>query len=239
MKALLKTLILLNLALFQGMATADEALIQQALTKIMPGAKADSVTPAIIPGLYEVMIGPNIFYISKDGKYLVQGKIIDVEARKDLTDAKMARARITALDKIGTNHMIIFKPEESKHTVSIFTDIDCGYCRKLHAEMDQYLAEGITVQYLFFPRAGKGSDSYKKAVSVWCADNRNDAMTRAKKGESIAEKECDNPVDEHMQLGIDFNTRGTPMMITEKGNVLPGYVPAKQLAKALEVERYN
>ena len=132
--------------------------------------------------------------------------------------------------------MIIFKPETSKHFVSVFTDIDCGYCRKLHSEIDQYLAQGITVRYLFFPRAGKGSDSYAKAISVWCADDRQKALTDAKKGDSLAKKTCDNPVDQHMELGEAFGMSGTPMIVTEKGNVLPGYVPAAQLAKILSSE---
>ena len=120
--------------------------------------------------------------------------------------------------------------------VSVFTDIDCGYCRKLHSEMDQYLAQGITVRYLFFPRAGKGSDSYKKAISVWCATDRNKALTAAKKNEGLEAKSCDNPIDEHMQLGEDFGMSGTPMIVTGKGNVLPGYVPASQLVGILSKE---
>ena len=231
MKSLLKILFLMGLMFCQIAVKADETAIRQSLKKIMPKSEPDSISPAIIPGLYEVMMGLNIFYISADGKYLVQGKIIDVEARKDLTDEKMAVARIAALDKLGQKQMIIFKPEVSKHKVSIFTDIDCGYCRKLHGEMDQYLAEGISIQYLFFPRAGKGSDSYNKAVSVWCAEDRNVALTQAKNAQQIETKDCVNPVDEHMQLGVEFGVRGTPMMVTEKGTVLPGYVPAKQLIK--------
>ncbi len=133
--------------------------------------------------------------------------------------------------------MVVFKPKIKKYTVSIFTDIDCGYCRKLHSEIDQYLAEGITIQYLFFPRAGKGSESYDKAVSVWCADDRNAALTAAKKDQKIAPKTCANPVDEHMQLGEDFGVKGTPMIVTDKGNIYPGYLPAKQLVEALESEK--
>jgi thiol:disulfide interchange protein DsbC len=120
--------------------------------------------------------------------------------------------------------------------VSIFTDIDCGYCRKLHSEIDQYMAQGITIRYMFFPRAGKGSDSYKKAVSVWCAADKNKALTAAKKGENLDAKTCENPVDEHMALGEAFGMNGTPMIVTQKGNILPGYVPAPQLAKVLANE---
>ena len=133
--------------------------------------------------------------------------------------------------------MIIFQPEHSQYKVFVFTDIDCGYCRKLHSEIDQYMAEGITIQYLFFPRAGKGSESYKKAVSVWCSDDRNAALTAAKKGNKPEEKTCPNPVDAHMKLGTEFEARGTPMIVTEKGTIYPGYLPAKQLAEVLKEEQ--
>ena len=215
---------------------ANEDTVRSALNKSMPTLKIDSVKPSPAKGLYEVVAGANILYVSEDGKYLLQGHLIDLEAKKDLTEVKLADTRKLAIEELGEEQMIIFKPEKSKYKVSVFTDIDCGYCRKLHSEMDQYMAEGISIQYLFYPRAGKGSDSYNKAVSVWCADDRNAALTAAKKGESTETKTCDNPVDEHMQLGVEFETRGTPMIVTEKGNIFPGYVPAKQLAKALASE---
>jgi len=217
-------------------ANADEATIKQSMVKSMPSVKIDSIKPSVVKGLYEVIVGANIFYISEDGKYLLQGRLVDIAARKDLTEEKLSGTRKKAIEKIGQDNMIVFKPKIKKYTVSIFTDIDCGYCRKLHSEIDQYLAEGITIQYLFFPRAGKDSDSYKKAVSVWCADDRNAALTAAKKDQKIPEKTCDNPVDEHMQLGADFDVKGTPMIVTEKGNIYPGYLPAKQLLEALESE---
>lgn len=217
-------------------AQAGENEIRKALSLASPSSTIDSVKPTDIAGLYEVMVGSDILYLSEDGKYLLQGHLIDLTARKDLTEAKLAHLRTAAIDKIGEDQTIIFKPEDSRYKVSVFTDIDCGYCRKLHSEMDKYLAEGITVQYLFYPRAGKGSESYKKAVSVWCAEDRNAALTSAKQGKTPEAKECDNPVDKHMALGAEFGARGTPMIVTEKGNILPGYVPAKQLAKALAEE---
>ncbi|MDD1612813.1 MAG: DsbC family protein, partial [Methylococcaceae bacterium] len=159
-------------ALFSGTLRADESAVKEALGKAMPSVKIDSVKPSEIKGVFEVMIGANVFYVSEDGKYLLQGHLVDLASRTDLTEEKLSGARKTAIDKVGEENMIIFKPKIGKYKVTVFTDIDCGYCRKLHSEIDQYLAEGITVRYMFYPRAGKGSDSYKKAVSVWCADDR-------------------------------------------------------------------
>jgi thiol:disulfide interchange protein DsbC len=237
----MKKVIMSVTALLFGMtlpvAHADENAIRQALTKSMPSIKVGAIKPSEINGLYEVTVGGNIFYASDDGKYLIQGHLVDIAARTDLTEEKLGGARKQALEKLGLDKMIVFKPKESKYTVSIFTDIDCGYCRKLHSEIDQYMAQGITIQYLFFPRAGKGSDSYNKAISVWCADDRKAALTAAKKGDTPPAKTCANPVDEHMQLAEDFEVKGTPMIVTEKGNIFPGYLPAKQLAEALADEK--
>ena len=235
----MKTMIIiaaLSSVVLASVAQADEASIRKALGLSMPTLKLDSIKPAEVKGLYEVTVGANILYVSEDGKYLLQGHLIDIAARKDLTEGKLANIRKLAIDQVGEDQSIIFKPEDSKYKVAVFTDIDCGYCRKLHSEMDQYLAEGITIQYLFYPRAGKGSDSYNKAVSVWCADDKNAALTAAKQGKTPDAKTCDNPVDEHMRLGAEFDARGTPMIVTEKGNIFPGYIPAKQLAKALAAE---
>jgi thiol:disulfide interchange protein DsbC len=236
MKKIIQTLVVASFACHSGILMADEAAIKKAIATFMPTEQVDAVKPSEIKGLYEVNAGSNIFYASEDGKYLLQGQLFDVDAKKNITESKLGAVRKAALDKIGEQDMIVFKAPNSKYTVSVFTDIDCGYCRKLHSEIDQYLAQGITVRYLFFPRAGKGSESYNKAVAVWCAADKNKALTAAKKGEAFDTKSCDNPVDKHMQLGEDFGMTGTPMIVTAKGNILPGYVPAAQLAKVLASE---
>jgi thiol:disulfide interchange protein DsbC len=237
MQKVIKVLIVSLFGLVLSDVNADEAAIRQAMTKSMPSVKVDSVKPAVVKGLFEVVVGANIYYVSEDGKYLLQGRLVDVAARKDLTEEKLNVTRKLAIEKMGQANMIVFKPKITKYTVTIFTDIDCGYCRKLHSEIDQYLAQGITIQYLFFPRAGKGSDSYNKAVSVWCAEDRNAALTAAKKDQKLPEKTCTNPIDRHMQLAAEFDVKGTPMIISENGNVYPGYLPAKQLVEALENEK--
>lgn len=236
MKKLTQMFLVFAATLMASSSFADEAAARKTISEFLPGANIDSIKPTEIKGLYEIVAGGTIFYISEDGRYLLQGQMFDAVDKKNITETKLSDVRKVALNAIGEQNMIIFKPAIGKYSVSIFTDIDCGYCRKLHSEIDQYLAQGITVRYLFFPRAGKGSDSYKKAISVWCADDKQKALTAAKKGEPLGSKSCDNPVDQHMQLGETFGMSGTPMIITEKGNVLPGYVPAAQLAKILAKE---
>ena len=227
----------LGLVGVSGAAQADAKSVEDALKQALPHIKPDSVQPSPVPGLYEVMVGPKLFYVSEDGRYLMQGSMIDLKDRKDLTEARVSQARLTALDKEGLANMLVFKPKQTKYVTYVFTDIDCGYCRKLHSEIDQYMNEGIEIRYLFFPRSGPNTESYFKAVSVWCAKDRNAAFTKAKKGETPERKECDNPVDEHMALASAFGANGTPMIVTEKGDILPGYVPAPQLVKMLEQEK--
>jgi thiol:disulfide interchange protein DsbC len=237
MKTLLKFAALSLTALTLAVAHADEEAIKQSIGASMPEVKIDSIKSSEVKGIYEVTVGSTILYATDDGKYLFQGRLIDVASRTDLTERKLANTRLAALDKLGEDKMVIFKAKIPKYTVTIFTDIDCGYCRKLHSEIDQYLAQGITIRYVFFPRAGKGSESYSKAISVWCAKDRNAALTAAKKDQHLEPKTCPNPVDEHMKLASDFDVKGTPMIVTEKGNVYPGYLPAKELVEALETEK--
>ncbi len=218
-------------------ANADDKIIREQLSKSMPNVVIDAVKPSIIKGIYEVNIGSDLVYVTDDGKYLFQGRLIDIQTRTDLTEEKLSGVRKVALEKLGENKMIIFKPKIHSHTVYVFTDIDCGYCRKLHSELDTYLAEGIQINYLFYPRAGKGSDSYNKAVAVWCAKDRNAALTAAKKDQKIDMKTCENPVDEHMTLAGEFDVKGTPMIVTEKGTIFPGYLPAKDLLERLKSEK--
>lgn len=225
------------LALGAGqMALADApAAIRDALKQVLPDAKIDSIGPSPIKGLYEVMVGAHMMYVTGDGRYFVDGRIVDLAKREDVTEPKLAAARLRAVERIGEENMVIFAPAgEIKHTVTVFTDIECGYCRKLHQQIAEYGKEGIRIRYLFYPRAGKGSPAYDEAVSVWCADDRQDAMTQAKAGQRIPSKQCPNPVDQHLALGQDLAIRGTPALLLETGDMVPGYVEPRQLAAMLD-----
>ena len=212
----------------------DNASIRKAVALLMPGIEPDSIVKTPVEGLYEVAVGPRVFYISADGRYLVRGHIFDVETRRNLTEEKTTKAKQKAIADIGEQKMVVFSPEKYDHTVTVFTDIDCGYCRKLHNEMDGYHDNGIRVRYMFFPRAGVGSDSYQKAVSVWCADDRNEAMTQAKQGRPLPEKQCENPVREELLLGRLLGVNGTPAIFLESGEMIPGYVPPDKLKAILK-----
>lgn len=229
-------LLLLTITGFNAAAAEPDshAAIKQSLAKVLPGVTPDQINASPMQGVSEVLVGPRLFYISDDGKYLLQGSLIELETRKDISEERRKGIRLEAINKVGSDNMIVFPAEKERHTITVFTDIDCGYCRKLHNEIDQFNAEGITVRYLMFPRSGVNTPSYDKAVSVWCADDRRAALTRAKAGDDIDARKCDNPVKDQYELGGLLGVTGTPALILDNGELLPGYVPAKRLAQALD-----
>lgn len=215
-------------------ALADEATVRAALDSLVPGVKADSIAPAPMPGYSEVVLSGQIIYVSNDGKYMLQGTVYDIGERSDLTESSRAKARKTLLSGINGDQTIVFAPENPDYTVTVFTDIDCGYCRRLHTQMADYNKLGIAVQYLFFPRSGIGSESYDKAVTVWCDADQRQALTRAKAGEELPKVECENPVDEDYELGRQVGLSGTPAIYTSEGVQIGGYLAPDQMRQRLD-----
>ena len=224
------------LLICSGVASAQEvpAKVSAAIGVFLGGLSADSIAPAGVPGLYEVVVGPHVIYVSEDGKHMFRGDMIDLETRENITEKRRRGPRIDAVNRIDEKDMIIFGPADAKHTVTVFTDIDCGYCRKLHSQMADYNAAGVRVRYLAFPRAGVPSDVYDRMVSVWCADDRQRAMSAAKAGGQVDEKTCANAVESEYQLGRVLGISGTPTIILEDGTLVPGYVPPAELVREIE-----
>ena len=231
---------LLLLATVQAaLGDADTGSIKQKIAERLPGVTVDHIVPSPVKGIYEVGIdGSDVVYISADGRYFFSGPLVDMITRENLTERVRAEQRVKILKEVPEKSMIIFEPNaEVKHTLTIFTDIDCPFCRKLHREMPLLNRMGIRVRYMFFPRAGIGSDSYEKAVSVWCADNQQAEMTLAKSGKVPELRDCDNPVRQQMALARRLGLRGTPYLITETGRTISGYVPAPELFESLEADK--
>lgn len=207
------------------------------ISKRLPGSKPEDFRPSPMPGIYEYARGADILYVSADGKFAISGDLFDVASEDNLSDKRRRELRMALVGKVPESQMVIFGPRTAKHTVTVFTDVDCQYCRKLHSEIARYNQLGIRVRYLFYPREGPDSESWDKAVAVWCSPNRNDAMTRAKKGENISAPKCaSNPVAKDYELGQEVGLRGTPAIVTEDGDLLPGYVPPDMLLKRLETK---
>ncbi|MGD8926822.1 MAG: DsbC family protein [Thioalkalispiraceae bacterium] len=197
-------------------------------------AEATSIKQTPVKGLYEVTVPPRVFYISANGQYVLTGDMIDLKNSANLSQDVRDEARIASIENLGEKNMIVFAPKKVKHTVTVFTDIDCGYCRKLHSEIGKYNALGIEVRYLAYPRAGIGSPSYQKAVNVWCSADKKKALTDAKQGKNLPVKNCENPVAKEYELGQALGVNGTPAIVLENGQIYPGYAPADRLFKVLE-----
>ena len=221
------------------MADDDYSAVEGRIRALAPNASSIAISETPIEGVLMVQVSGDIVYATADGKYLIQGRVIDMETREDLTEGAKSEIRQEIMADMDKSTQIVFAPEEPAYELTVFTDIDCGYCRKLHNEMPQFLDAGIRVRYMFYPRAGVGSDSYKKAVSVWCADDRQGALTAAKNNRPVENKTCDNPIEEHMALVEKLGARGTPFIVLEDGQVQPGYVPAATMAKLLDGASMN
>ena len=218
-------------------ATADAATlerIQAALQTLAPGMKVDGIAPSPIQGFMEVAVGARVLYVSIDGKQLLQGSLIDIASRESLTQASEARLRRGMLASVGEDTGILFAADKPKYEVTVFTDIDCGYCRRMHSEIAEYNRLGISVNYLFYPRAGIGSESYQKAVNVWCAPDRRKALTEAKAGKELPQGDCTSPVTKDFDLGRRIGLDGTPAIYDASGTQLGGYVPPAEMLARLD-----
>ena len=227
-----------------GAAPADPAAApvdqaadpRAALLKLLPaGAKLEDLRPSPIPGIFEFTQGAEVSYMTADGKYFLDGNLYDMATRENLTEVLRARARLAMISAVPESQMVIFGPKNPLYTVTVFTDVDCPYCRKLHSQIAEYNRLGVRVRYLLYPRTGPNTPSWTKAEQVWCSPDRNEALTRAKLGEELKTKVCtDNPVAHSFALGKDFALEGTPAIVMASGELLPGYLPPDALVQHLK-----
>lgn len=234
------TIAALLASLLMTTAFADEAeekdfnAVEKKVRTLVPNAKTIAISETPIESILQVQINNDIIYVSADGEYLLQGQIMEIDTRTNITDQAKSGIRLGLLADLNRDQQISFSPEQPKYDLLVFTDIDCGYCRKLHNQMTEYNEEGIAIHYMAFPRAGIGSASYDKFVSVWCADDQQAALTLAKNGGDPDPQECSNPIAEQYDLGRDVGVTGTPALITTDGTLIPGYMPPAKLRERLE-----
>ncbi len=210
-------------------ADADLTRVKAVLAKSFPDAANGTLRSSPVTGLYELVMEGQIYYVSADGKHLFLGDVVEVRTRANLTEG--AREKISAglLNEIGEQDMIVLAPKETKHTITVFTDVDCPYCSRLHQDVPELNRQGVKVRYLLYPRAGERSETYRRSVAVWCAADRIKAIGVAKSGGRLDMKTCANPVERHHRLGERLGISGTPTIYLENGRKIPGYVPPAQL----------
>jgi len=226
-----------------GPATADTKAAQ---TRADPRAaiakkldvRIEDVRPSPIAGLYEVVSGNDVLYVSPDGRFVVQGDMYDVDRGENVTEQRLTSLRTGALAElkaVGDDQAITFGPKDARYTVTVFTDVDCAYCRKLHSQIADYNKLGIRVRYLFYPRSGPNTSSWAKAEAVWCAPNRQEALTRAKAGEAVAAAtKCPTPIAKTYRLAHELMLRGTPGIFTENNEYISGYLDPQALLDRLK-----
>ena len=207
--------------------------IKRALANVFPDMEVTRIRESRIPGLYEVMLGH--FHIRKyvGQQYLLKGDLFDLAQRENLSEKERETARVEILSSVPESEYIEFAPEKTEHSIYVFTDITCGYCRLLHNDVPELNNNGVAVRYLAFPRAGAGSPAFRNMESVWCADDPNQALTAAKLGERVKPTKCKNPVGKQFALGQAMGVRGTPAIYLENGRELRGYAPPRELLKMI------
>lgn len=216
-------------------AGAVPAEVRNRVVAKLPGATPSDVNASPIPGLYEVTMGGLIVYVSDDGKYLLSGNVYDLDTQMNLTASRRNAARAKALAAVSESQMIVFGPSNAKMTVTVFTDIDCGFCRKFHQQIADVNKAGVRVRYMMFPRTGPGTESWAKAEQVWCSADRREALTRAKKGEPIKAKACgDGAIKTQYDLGADLGVEGTPAVFTQNGDYIGGFMTPDELVHSIQ-----
>ena len=235
----LALLLALPLALTSAFAAPgdDAAELERVRAKVsetFKEIKPQHIESSPVPGWYTIRKGAIIAYISADGRYLLQGDLIDLDQEVNLSEQVRNESRLEMLAALSEKDMIVFSPENPKFSVTVFTDIDCTYCRRFHSQIDEYLAQGIEVRYMLYPRNGPSSESWVKAEEVWCADDRNEALTLAKLDSKFETHTCDTSmVGKHYGIGQDVGLRGTPAIVLEDGTLVSGYLPPLELTEAL------
>ncbi len=217
------------------------AVVHQALAQLQAPGPVSNIQKSPLPGFYQALTGGRLIYVSDDGRYVLDGRVLDAQKQVDLTHRRMASIRRHIVADIPAADTLVFAPKHPKYTVTVFTDVDCPYCRAFHKNIKQINADGVAVNYVFWPRtgidaypSGKPTDSYLKAVSVWCAAHRKSSFDAAMDGKTVPSRKCSNPVKHTFMLGNRIGVDGTPTIVGPTGAVLGGYLTPEQLLHALQ-----
>ena len=205
--------------------------LRKMISLTFPGVEITAFKESSVPSFVEFNLGAQVLYVSKDGRFLFQGDIYDLVKQENITEKAKQVSRVAVLESLGEKNMLVYEPKKREHFITVFTDIDCPYCRRLHEEVGKYLENNIAVRYMFLPF--KGKKSLEKSVSVWCAKDQQAAMDEAKHGRDVPVAICDNPIKQHMEIGQDLGIRGTPAIVLDNGTMIPGYRPVADVVKML------
>ena len=230
---------IVTVLLFSIFIVSDETLINEKITTILPpGTNIESIEVSEFPGIYKVYFGDiQPLYVSENGNFFIYGDMFNVNASGiiNLTEKDILEKRKALMQDISNDELIKFEAKNELFAVTVFTDVDCGYCRKLHDEIATYNEAGITINYAAFPRSGIGTETFSKMVGAWCSNNPKDSITKLKNGKKLKLSFCDSqPVAKHYAIGNKIGVTGTPAIVSSKGELLPGYHSAEDLLSKLK-----
>lgn len=216
-------------------AAGSVAAAQDLMERLVgPGNKVE--VSKMDNGWFEVRGGGSYGYIDPSTSYFIEGDLVNLRTGDNITDVARKTDRVAVLQALEHN-MITFAPKNAdpRYTLTVFTDTECGYCRKLHHEINQYLDAGITVKYVLYARGGLGSSAYRTAEKIWCSDDRKAALTAAKAGQPLGEVgRCETPLAYHQVVGERLAIQGTPTGFLPDGEIIRGYMPAEKLRRRME-----
>lgn len=211
--------------------------VRAELIKLIPPATDSEIIATDAKNVFRIAIQGSFAYAYVDGDLVLIGDLINTATKENLGDVAKAKITVETISKVPLDKMIVYGPKDAKRHITVFTDIDCGYCRKLHREIDEINAAGVQVRYLAFPRAGIGSQSYNKYVSVWCNKDPLNSLTQAKAGNAVESATCENPIEENYNLGRQVSVSGTPTIILDDGSITPGYIPVDALLQRMGINK--
>jgi len=224
----------------KGVTPAAEKMVRDSIARISSRADIDEIDVAPMPGFYVVIVSGQMLYVSADGKYMLNGELVDLGSRQNTSKQAWANFRKAQIARVPASQRIVFAPAHPKVTISVFTDVNCAFCRALHEHIADFNKAGIAVEYMAWPRegvvttAGRPTPTYTEMVSVWCASDRKAAFTAATNGAAPKAATCANPVKDQFELGLKLGLDGTPTIYGPDGRVLGGYVTPDQLLKAIQ-----
>lgn len=220
-----------------GEVSEDLQQVREKVAEMFDSIEPEHVNVSPVDGWYTIQKGSIVAYITKDGRYLLQGDLIDLDNDINLTEASRSASRRDLMASVTSDRAITFSPTETKYSVSVFTDVECTYCRRLHSQIDEYLAHGIEVRYLLYPRNGPASRSWNTSEEVWCARDRQNALTMAKLDRKFETSNCDaSIIQDNYLMGKAIGLSGTPAMVLDNGTLIGGYLPPDALLQRLEQE---
>ena len=235
----MKNLFISFILIFSVLVSASQENIREGLKNILPdGAVIEQIEPSPIPGIYAVYYGDlQPIYVTQDGSFFIYGDIykININSISNITEKSIVERRKLILQNIPSEELISFKSSNEQFSVIVFTDVDCGYCRKLHNQIDEYNSLGISINYAAFPRSGLGTSAFTKMVGAWCSNNPKDSMTKLKNNLTLDISFCENqPVSKQYIIGKKLGVDGTPSVFSMDGEMFPGYIEPEELLLRLK-----